>query len=118
MSRLTLDMKTETGVSTALFVNFDDGFAVKIDISPVHAGGVERQRHITFSIDRDQSAAAAELCDFIDYGLRGLLQSHSAVFHQGGNIVRHSRANEVLAVAGCRNRAGRIVRVSAATDNW
>ncbi len=117
MSRLTLDMTTERAASTALFVNFDDEFAIKIDMSPVHAGGVERQRHITFSIDRDQSAATAELCDFIEHGLRGFLQFHSAVFHQGGKVVRHSRANEIFAIAGCRNRTGRIVRVSATADN-
>src|SRR5437899_360807 len=67
MSRLTLDMTTETPPSTALFVNFDDEFATKIDMSPIHAGGVERQRHITFSIDRDQSTAAAALFSFLNF---------------------------------------------------
>src|SRR5439155_2208461 len=102
---------------TTSFVNLHHEFAVWIDISPVHSRGVKRQRDVALAVDRNQSTAAAELGYLIKNTLRSLLEWHSAILHQSGNIVRNRGTHKIFAVTRGGDGTGRVVRVSARADN-
>jgi hypothetical protein len=111
------DEAEERNVAPHLIVNFDHGFAISANMAAIHARGIKRQGDISISIDRDQSAASAELCDLIECALRGIRQRRTAIFHQRGNFVTGHGPDEIFSVTRRGRGAGAIVCISSRADD-
>src|SRR6516164_2644802 len=62
---------------TTSSVDLDHEVSIRIDIAPVHAVCIKRQSDVSVSVDRDQTACAAELFNSVQSCLRRFLQCHT-----------------------------------------
>src|SRR5579862_9911242 len=90
--------------------------SVALDIAPIHAGAVERQRQRAVAADRDDPAGTADSPNSIDDRARRLGQRVAAQREARGDFVRDGVADEELAMPGRRYRAARIVGIGPGAD--
>src|SRR5688500_17241229 len=97
----------------ALAVDGDGAPAAAVDAGAVHALAVEWHGDIAAAVDRHQAAVAAQPRHAGERGARCTRERLAAIAHARSDVVGDERADEELAHARPRDRAGAVVGVGA-----